>query len=552
MTRIDSSKIKELLLELTALPSLSNTAREREMAELITEKLKEIPYFARNPSQIFHWPLPDDIHQRSVVSALLQKGSRPETVILLNHYDVVDVQEYDQYRELAFLPAELTAKLSRLPGIKKLLGEEGEEYLFGRGVADMKAGLAIQLEILRQLAEDQDFTGNLLFLSVPDEETSSRGMLAAVPELVALQEEKPLEYQAVINCEPAFPAFPGDRKRYIYTGSMGKAVVFFYALGLETHAGDSLSGLNGNLITASLIRKLENNLDFSEISGGYQAPPPTCLKARDTKEYYSAKIPHAAGCYYNICLLEIEADQLLGSLKELAWQVLQEVLADWQGVRREYFSFQGLLDDPGEEKEGWVLTYQELIKLARERSGEEVNQALTKLTAESREAGVEDQELCLRMADLAKDYAEISGPGIVLGFTPPYYPPVQTDTKDSQGKRVQKLAHSLVDRAQEELGYPVELSSHFPGVSDLSYCKIGEYAGTRAALENNLPLWGKGYQLPLKDISRLNIPLLNLSVQGYDAHKRLERLELNYSLGAVPELLEQACRQLVEEQVERK
>ncbi len=546
MDRIDSSKIKELLLELTAVPSLSNTAREREMAELITEKLKEIPYFARNPSRIFHWPLPDDIHQRSVVAALLEKGSGPETVILLNHYDVVDVQDYDQDRELAFSPRELTVKISHRPGIKKLTGEEGEEYLFGRGVADMKAGLAIQLEVLSRLAEDKNFTGNLLLLSVPDEETSSRGMLAAVPELVELQEREGLEYQAVINCEPTFPVFPGDRKRYIYTGSMGKAVVFFYALGLETHAGDSLSGLNGNLIMASLIKKLENNLEFSEISDGYQAPPPTCLKARDSKEYYSAKIPHAAGCYYNICLLKLGADQLLESLKELAWQVLQEVLNDWQGARREYFSFQGLLDDFAEEREGWVLTYQELLKLARERSGDKVDQALKELTAESREAGVEDQELCLRMADLAKDYAEKTGPGIVLGFAPPYYPPVQTGTAGPREKRVQSLARNLVNRTEEELGYQVELSSHFPGVSDLSYCKIGEYAGTRAALENNLPLWGEGYQLPLKDISRLDIPLLNISVQGYDAHKRLERLELNYSLGAVPELVEQACRNLTE------
>ena len=547
MSQIDSSKIEELLLELTAVPSLSNTAREREMAELITEKLKKIPYFARNPSQILHWPLPDDIHQRSVVAALLEKGSRPETVILLNHYDVVDVQDYDQDRELAFSPRELTAKISRRPGIKKLTGEEGEEYLFGRGVADMKAGLTIQLEILSRLAEDKNFTGNLLLLSVPDEETSSRGMLAAVPELVELQEKEGLEYQAVINCEPTFPAFPGDRKRYIYTGSMGKAVVFFYALGLETHAGDSLSGLNGNLITASLIRKLENNLEFSEISGSYQAPPPTCLKARDSKEYYSAKIPHSAGCYYNICLLELEADQLLESLKELAWQVLQEVLADWQGARREYFSFQGVLDDPAQEREGWVLTYEELLKLARERSGDELKKALKKLIAESREAGVEDQELCLRMADLAKDYAEKTGPGIVLGFTPPYYPPVQTGSASPREKRVLDLARNLINQAEDELGYKVELSSHFPGVSDLSYCKIGEYAGTLAALENNLPLWGEGYRLPLKEISRLDIPLLNISVQGYDAHKRLERLELNYSLEAVPELVEQACRQLVEQ-----
>jgi len=634
----DISSLKNLLVELARIPSFSNTEQEGAMVPKILEKLKNIPFFNNNPEYLYSWKIPNDSYQRKAVAALLHKGSSPETVILLNHYDVVDIDDYEKYKDIAFDPEKITQAYAADPQIT-IPREENEEYLFGRGVADMKAGIAIQLTILEKLAAEENFTGNILFLSVPDEETSSRGMLAAAPKLAELKTQMNLNYRAVFNCEPVFPRFPGDREKYLYTGSMGKSVAFFYGRGLETHAGDSLSGLNGNLIIASLINKLENNLAFSDMAQGYKAPPPTCLKARDAKEYYSAKIPHIAGCYYNICLLKTPPKKLLGKLKNLASGALQEVLADWYDIRQEYLQYQGVEEDGagnqagdgfeisgerndsgyklnlsgekvdcsndmnlnaekfndsdevnlgGEKVNGddeedfngekdnsnevvdsigdldgsdekimsrslknkvlspWVISYQELIKKAEDEQEEDISELTADLINKLKKKNIEDQEICLQITDELTNIAGLSGPGIVIGFTPPYYPPVKLQSESTADKKMWELAKKLQSSCKNEHGHYIEILPFFPGISDLSYFRLTDSAETEEVLAGNMPVWGEGYKLPLQEIAELDIPVLNISVQGYDAHKKLERLELNYSLKVVPQLLEYACREMTQ------
>lgn len=50
---------------------------------------------------------------------------------------------------------------------------ESGDWLFGRGTMDMKAGLAVQLSMLER-AMNGHFDGNVLLITVPDEEVNSR------------------------------------------------------------------------------------------------------------------------------------------------------------------------------------------------------------------------------------------------------------------------------------------------------------------------------------------------------------------------------------------
>ncbi|MCY8687805.1 M20/M25/M40 family metallo-hydrolase, partial [Bacillus spizizenii] len=59
---------------------------------------------------------------------------------------------------------------------------------FGRGTMDMKAGLAVQLSMLERAMNGQ-FEGNLLLITVPDEEVNSRGMIEAVPILKEMEKK---------------------------------------------------------------------------------------------------------------------------------------------------------------------------------------------------------------------------------------------------------------------------------------------------------------------------------------------------------------------------
>ena len=84
-----------------------------------------------------------------------------KTVILMGHMDVVDILDYGEQMDKAFKPLELTENLKGkdLSSAAKKDLESGD-YLFGRGVSDMKAGQALQIALLQHFSEkENDFPG---------------------------------------------------------------------------------------------------------------------------------------------------------------------------------------------------------------------------------------------------------------------------------------------------------------------------------------------------------------------------------------------------------
>ncbi|MEG2800269.1 MAG: hypothetical protein RR925_10335, partial [Erysipelotrichaceae bacterium] len=64
------------------------------------------------------------------------------------------------------------------------------------------------------------------------------------------------------------------------------------------------------------------------------------------------------------------------------------------------------------------------------------------------------------------------------------------------------------------------------------------------SLTLNFPLWGKHYQVPLKDIRELNIPFVNFGPLGKDPHKYTERIDEEYSFHKAPFLLLELVKKL--------
>ena len=127
----------------------------------------------------------------------------------------------------------------------------------------MKTGLSIQnVFLIEYFSKLEDFEGNIMLLAVPDEETNSEGAISAIPFANKLLEKENLEAITVLNCEPDFASYPGDDNKYIYLGTCGKLLPGFYVVGKETHVGESLSGINANLIASELISRLDVNTDF--------------------------------------------------------------------------------------------------------------------------------------------------------------------------------------------------------------------------------------------------------------------------------------------------
>jgi len=90
-------------------------------------------------------------------------GNRPgPTLVLTGHVDVVPIGDTNMW--------------SRDP-----LGEVEDGVLYGRGAADMKAGLVAAIEAFTTLATgDRDFAGEVRLVAVPGEEDGGTGTLAAI------------------------------------------------------------------------------------------------------------------------------------------------------------------------------------------------------------------------------------------------------------------------------------------------------------------------------------------------------------------------------------
>ncbi|MFP3490503.1 hypothetical protein R0K20_23160, partial [Staphylococcus sp. SIMBA_130] len=71
---------------------------------------------------------------RSFVTGLIKNGTAKKTVILISHFDVVDVEDYGQFKNLAFSPYDLTEEvyknLDKMP-LEVQNDLETGEWVFG-------------------------------------------------------------------------------------------------------------------------------------------------------------------------------------------------------------------------------------------------------------------------------------------------------------------------------------------------------------------------------------------------------------------------------------
>ncbi|UFJ41848.1 M20/M25/M40 family metallo-hydrolase [Brevibacillus humidisoli] len=535
--------IRTLINRLVEVPSISGTAGETLMAEKIVEILREIPYYQKHPELVMSVPVPDDPLNRTTVAALYRGNPvSSKTIVLLSHFDVVGVDDFGYMREYAFQPELLTEKLHQQ--FRDALDEEARNdldsgsYLFGRGVMDMKAGLAVQLAVLSEIAQQETFPGNILLLATPDEEKSSKGMFAAVPFLNQLKQQHGLEYQLCICSEPNFAAFPGDRSNYIYTGSVGKLLPLILCVGRETHAGEPLEGLNAAWMAAEMVKRMELSEQFVDRVNGEQNPPPTCLKMSDLKTQYDVQTPNLAYILYNVLTLSQTPLDVLHKVKQIAGEaaecVYRERLQKYEMYNKDVPTRSNQVSRPA------VYDYSELYQRGIEQFGRPFAESLDGVLQEGRKANWDSQELSVQIAAKMSTFFIEEAPFYLIMFAPPYYPHVHLDQQSAEEQKITEVIEQVRKDAAEQYGEEIQVQHFFTGLSDVSYCRIYNPEQVVPTLQSNMPLWGNQYNIPIDDIIALNLPTINLGPYGKDAHKRSERLELHYTTRVVPHLLRRA------------
>ncbi|MTI96358.1 MAG: M20/M25/M40 family metallo-hydrolase [Firmicutes bacterium] len=524
-------RIHQLLDDLSKFPSISASAAEAEIGRHIHEILAKNQYFRRHPA-FLQLDIIESGEQPAVVSALLQ-GRGSKTVVLLNHHDVVDAADYRLNQSLAFNPRQLTQAFAQQPGnlpSQAQVDLNTGQWLFGRGVMDMKYGIALQIAMLEKLtATPENLPGNVLFLSVPDEENNSLGMRHAVGVLRRWQQEYSLDFVGYINSEPCDS---DEGYHSIQTGSDGKLLPLIYCVGQETHAGALYQGLNSNLLLAEVIRLLELNPGFCDSVAGFHTLPPTVLKCGDLKPGYNVSTPTASYAFFNIFTLAATPEAITNKLTTLCRQAFENCL---EKLSRSLSAYNRLSGEniAGPEFSTRVMTYAQLVAACKDAHGQKFTNALAKF---SPCPGLDDQQHSLEILNFVHQFAPDFGPKIIVAFAPPFYPPVRNQRKTDKEHKMLAVVEDLQAYARK---HAIELrhEEYHRGISDLSFCGLQQAEQTITSLSDNCPGWDQ-WLMPFADIEKLSAPVLNLGPRGRDFHKQSERLHLPFALATAPTLLE--------------
>lgn len=534
-----SKRIEEIAIQLTNELSIVDTYGELNSVNKIYEIFSEMDYYKENPKDLKFIDIEDDTLGRKSVMAILRgkKKNSKKTVILIGHTDTVGISDYGNLSDYANKPYELTEKLKEIDLPEEVRKDiESGDYLFGRGIFDMKTGDAIIISLMEKISKNlNDFEGNIIFCGVCDEEGNSGGMLSCIPVLTKIKEDEKFEYLAILDTDYMTCEYEGDENKYVYIGTVGKLMPSFYVVGKETHVGESFKGIDPNQIASEINRRINLNTDFCDIAEGEVTLPPITLKQRDLKSEYSAQIAKTTTLFFNYATHCSTPDEVLLKMKNAAYEAFEKAI---DNLNNQYENFTRLakrefIKLPWKAK---VLTYDELLKEVKSEMGDSIDTHMEEFQKEMlTDSDINQRDFSLKMVEELHKLWSNKNPVVIVYFTPPYYPHIYVEGKEEKEKALLDAVADAVNSTESK--YKLVYKKFFPYISDLSYGSAPKDHNVILALKNNMPGFGTKYKLPLEDMQKLNLPVLDIGSFGKDAHKFTERIEKEYSFTVAPQLV---------------
>ncbi|MBT2662099.1 M20/M25/M40 family metallo-hydrolase [Bacillus sp. ISL-45] len=537
--------------QLVNIGSIVNTNGENEIAQALYTMISSFPYFIENPGHVIRPHTQNDVLERYNVMAFVKgtKGNSNRTVILMGHLDTVGIDDFTQLADVAFDPDQLIVELKKekLPQLVNEHAHSGE-WMFGRGVLDMKSGVASNLYLLKYFSEHpEELDGNIVFLAECDEEDSSYGILSAVKDLKSWKDEHGFEYVAAVNSDFVSPRFSGDKNRYIYKGTVGKLLPSFYITGSETHVGSAFEGLDPNLVAAELTRQIDYNPDLCNEAFGETTMPPVSLKQMDLKPNYTVQTALAAYVYYNFFIHSWTPKDVLWKLKEQAHIAFVKALKLYEERYQQFCKISG---EPCRELQ-WqprVMTYEEMETELINAHGSEY----TAHMVDFKDTLLLDASLDLRMyaarvVEEAWKWMPDQSPAIIVFYSSLYSPRIEVAGETEDERNLIEALDAAVKVVQPEYEEPIVVRNFFPYISDMSFVALSDDDEALDFASRNNPSWGTKFFVDYQEIRELNVPVINIGPYGLDAHKRYERMEIDYSVKIVPNLTYELIRNLLAE-----
>ncbi|QOQ54860.1 M20 family metallopeptidase [Bacillus amyloliquefaciens] len=541
---LPEEKIEAITKSLVALNSINGTLGEGKKADYIKDMIKSFPYFQDNPSHLWEQAIPEDPYGRKNIFAFIEgNGDSLNTVIYHAHLDTVGIEDFGPLKDIAFDSDRLAEYFSSYEFDREVQRDaRSGEWMFGRGSVDMQSGIAVHLANLLHFSERREqLPGHILFMANPDEESQHSGILTSISELKRLKQEKQLRYLAAINTDFITPLYDGDTTRYIYTGAAGKLLPCFAIYGREVHVGDTLSGIDPNLIASEITRRIHNNIHMAENIEGELVLPPTCLYQRDNKEAYNVQTAVSSYVYFNYFIYEKTAKEIMDQLTAVADEACKETEQKLSDYYDEYCRRTSL---PKKEISWNVQVYslEDYLKRLRSR-GIDPAQCI-----EQTFKTYEHLELRMRCFKAVEELQKLDpeqGAKVIIFYAPPYLPHNYLKEESTRDRLLQHVIQEAVDKTAASTGETFAFKKFFPYLADGSFLSLHETDAEVSAFTDNFPGWDVIGMIPFKEIRELNIPSVNIGVYGKDGHKWTERVYKPYTFHVLPELIQQTTLHLL-------
>lgn len=540
-------RIESLARDYISVVSHTGTPAEKNVESFFKRYFEEVEYFKSHPQQWGFYPVKNDYLDRTIPWALYL-GSGKRTVVLIHHTDTVDTDDFGIYKKEAYSP-EGVLEILRDGGLSTTAEVrqdiDSNEWIFGRGMSDMKGGGAMELALLEEYTKDTDFKGNILLLAVPDEENSSAGMRSASYLMKELKDKHDLEYVVMIDAEPHERV--DEHKITIYDGSIGKVMPLFLARGKLAHTGQIYSGLNPIYLLSELMTRTELAPEFVETKGSTTSPGPTWLYLKDRKNVYDVSLPLLAAGYMSVLPLSKSPMEIIEILKSHAIASFNEVVNTMKERYATYRKVSAI--DYGEmDFKTKVYTFDELLSMVKEENPDQLDALREEelRLAKSIQTGENDRvEASIQWMEYVLSLHKDKDPCIIIGIAAPYYPAVNNSSLDNYQEMLQFI-EDLDRESREKFNLGIEVQNYFTGICDLSYGMFTESDETIEYIENNMILWGTDYEIPLQLIKEMSMPVFNIGAWGKDLHKYSERVLKEDLFHRIPHLLDFSIRHFLE------
>ena len=526
----EKNEILLILKKLIENRSDSNSLYEKTFEAVILEEIETIEYFKTHRDNYGRFQIPGDTYERSVIWALADCHAE-KTVILFGHHDAVGTSVYGEINALdcenvkAQLKTQLNLSTAAGSDFEKDLCSE--EWIFGRGSCDMKAGIAINLDQLRQVTQNHSGV-NLLFLSVPDEENQSLGMRCASSLLLKLKEKFKLQYELAILTEPHSRITPETFT--VSSGSVGKMMPIIVSKGIPSHSGIAYSGLNSVSIAMEVIKAIELNTEMGDSICKKMTPPPAFLSFKTIKDAYDVTTPEYAVGYFNWLYLKENLAGKFEQLKELCKWSVEDAINQFNYSYNEFLrkqampSYQDCMNFDFE-----ILLYDELVEKVMTQCPMNFDHFYQ--AEKDAHPELNSQDFTANIIMKLMDRLKVNYPMVVIGLLPPFYPVV-----DSSCYYEDVLKAPLTERLNQ-MNLELSCDRYFMGISDMSYIKKMKHDPSQ--IMKHMPLYDRAYQINFDEIEALDIDVIHIGPWGKDLHQKTERVYVKDVVEVVPNLI--AC-----------